>query len=230
MSSRWLYLTAAFLLVGVAPPSSAAPVIDWDPAFFYEPDAIPTHSIAGREMKIVGVISAFGTPLDDLNANIQTLDYTFYISGLISEGTSPPIGPPGTQFYITTYTGGTIEIYEGTPKDAVFTPNPPNADVPSKFTDGTLLLSGTVSGFYTQTNDFTPFDTGNAECWITWTGGSRLADMAVENCPDLFTGGITWYPSVMIDGYLFRHDGKIDHECPTPARSSTWGRIKKLYR
>jgi hypothetical protein len=34
----------------------------------------------------------------------------------------------------------------------------------------------------------------------------------------------------MIEGYLFRHDGKIDLDCPTPAKSSTWGRLKALYR
>ena len=33
-----------------------------------------------------------------------------------------------------------------------------------------------------------------------------------EPCPGLFTGGLTWRPTggVLIPGYLFRHDGKID--------------------
>jgi len=226
MSARRLLLTASLLLVGVVPPSSAAPVIDWDPAYFYEPGARFDHSDQDSEMKIVGVISAFGPPLEFLNANDPVKEYTFYVYGLISEGTVS-FGSPGSQFYITTYKNfGTIEIYEGPSHNSAFSPFPPNV---ANFTDGELLLKGTVSGFYTQTSDFSHFDTGNAEGHITWTGGSLLAYVAGD-CPDLFTGGITWNPSLVITGYLFLHDGKIDHECPTPARSSTWGRMKKLYR
>jgi hypothetical protein len=230
MRARWTLLTAALLAGALASPSSGAPIIDWDPAYFYEPGATPYSSTAGSEMKIVGIISAFGPPLDFLDANDLTKDYTFFISGLVSNGTVT-IGPPATQFYTTTYAGGTITVYEGTPRDAVFDPNPPNATVPSTFVDGTPLLIGTVSGFYTQTNNFSAFMTGNAEADITWTGGSLIGEVGGENpCPALFTGGITWLPSVSIAGYLFRHDGKIDHECPTSTRSSTWGRMKKLYR
>ena len=231
MRARWILLAAALLVGTVATPASSGPIMDWDPAFFYEPGATPSNSIALSEMKIVGIISAFGPPLAFLDATDLSKDYTFYISGLISNGTAT-IGPPATEFYVTTYTGGTISIYEGTPRDAVFDPNPTNPNVPSTFVDGTLLLSGTVSGFFTQTNNFTTFMTGNAEGNITWTGGSLIGYVGGEAnpCPALFTGGMTWLPSVMIPGYLFRHDGKIDHECPTPTRSSTWGRMKSLYR
>lgn len=231
MRTRWTLLTAALLAFVVASPSSGGPIADWDPAYFWEPGATPSNSIPGSEMKIVGIISAFGPPLQFLDANDPTKDYTFYVSGLISNGTVT-VGPVGTQFYTTTYNGGTIEIYEGTPRDAVFDPNPPNANVPSTFINGTLLLSGTMSGFYTQTNDFTAFKTGNAEGQITWTGGSLISHVggAQNPCPALFTGGLTWLPSVLIQGYLFRHDGKIDHECPTGSGTDSWGRVKTLYR
>jgi hypothetical protein len=74
--------------------------------------------------------------------------------------------------------------------------------------------------------------TGNSEGQITWTGGSLFSYILNNGvpCPALFTGGMTWLPSVNIAGYLFRHDGKIDHECPTPTKTSTWGRMKSLYR
>jgi len=231
MKASWKFLTAALLVGVLATPASALPLIDWDPAYFYEPGATFNNSIANSEMKIVGIISAFGPPLQFLDANDLTKDYTFYIYGLISNGTAT-IGPPATEFYITTYTGGTIEIYEGTPRDAVFDPNPPNANVPSTFTNGTLILSGTISNFFTQTNNFTANMTGNSEGEITWTGGSLIGYVGGESnpCPGLFTGGLTWLPSINIPGYLFRHDGKIDHECPTPTRTSTWGRMKALYR
>lgn len=231
MRATWVLVIAVLCAGVLALPAAGGPIVDWDPAYFYEPNATPSSSTSGSELRIVGIVSAFGPPLEFLDANDPSKDYTFLISGLISNGTTT-VGSPGTQFYVTTYTGGTVELYEGTPRDAVFDPNPPNDNVPSTFTDGTLLLRGTISGFFTQTNDFTTFDTGNSEGHITWTGGSLIDYVGGEAdpCPALFTGGMTWYPPVMIEGYLFRHDGKIDHECPTESRTSTWGRMKTLYR
>jgi hypothetical protein len=231
MRARGLLLTAA-LLVCTTVPALGAPIIDWDPAFYYEPGATFSNSNIGSELKIVGTVSLFGPPLDFLNANMPGTEYTFYISGLISQGTVT-FGAPGTQFYITTYNGGTIQIYEDATPDAVFDPFPPNATVPSTFTDGTVILSGTMDDFYTQTNDFTPNKTGNSEGHITWTGGTLIGHVGGANpCPALFTGGLTWNPNpnILIPGYLFRHDGKVDHECPVPTQPGTWGRIKKLYR
>jgi len=230
MRARWMLLTAVLLTGTVVSTAFSGPIIDWDPAYYWEPGATPTNSIATTEMKIVGTISAFGPPLAFLNANMPATEYTFYVSGLISGGTTS-VGPPATTFYVTNYAGGTIEIYEDATPDAVFDPNPPNANVPSTFTDGTLILSGTMSNFNTQTNNFTAHDTGNSEGNITWTGGSLIAYVGGDNpCPALFTGGLTWFPTLVPAGYLFRHDGKIDHECPTPTQPSTWGRIKSLYR
>jgi hypothetical protein len=231
MNAGWKLLTAAMLAGMLATPASSAPLIDWDPAFFYEPGATFDNSIPLSEMKIVGVVSVFGGALTYLNASMPGTEYTFFLEDLISDGTAT-IGPIATQFYITTYTGGTIKIYQDSSPDYAFTPNPENGDVPSTFTDGTVILSGTINGFFTQTNNFSSTQTGNAEGHITWTGGTLLGLMGDTACLDLFTGGLTWsqLPNVGIAGYLFRHDGKIDDECPTPTRPSTWGRMKALYR
>jgi hypothetical protein len=206
--------------------------LEMDPAYFYEAGATPTNSIPGSALFIVGTISTFGSPLDFLDASDPSKDYTFYVHGMLSNGTTPTPAPPLGNFYTTTYTDGVIEVYEGTPRDAVFDPNPPNANVPSTFTNGTLILSGTISGLYWQSNDFTNFNSGNAEGHILWSGGLYFPLMSKggTECPSLFTGGTTWLPSLNIAGYLFRHDCKIDLECPTPAKESTWGRVKKLYR
>lgn len=231
MRTSGTILIAVLLLGALATSAPASPIIDWDPAYFWEAGATFDNAPLGSEMKIVGTISGFGAPLSFLNANMPATEYTFYASGLMSLGTAT-IGSPGSQFYVTTYSAGTIEIYEDATPDAVFDPNPPNANVPSTFTDGTLILSGTLANFSTQTNDFTAHNTGNAQGNITWTGGSLIAYVGGEAnpCPAIFTGGLTWYPGTLIPGYLFRHDGKIDHECPTPTRPGTWGRIKSLYR
>jgi hypothetical protein len=34
----------------------------------------------------------------------------------------------------------------------------------------------------------------------------------------------------MIPGYVYRHDGKIDFNCPTPTFNNTWGKLKSNYR
>jgi hypothetical protein len=218
---------AAMVLMAAMPAHAAGPMIDWDPAFFFDPASTPTSSPPGSELKIVGTISHFDDVLADLNANLPGFEYTFYAAGLISTGTVA-VGPPATTFYTTTYVGGTIDIYEDTTPDATFDPNPPNDSVPSTFQNGTLILSGSFTSFVTQTNNFTAFDTGNAEGTIQWTGGTLVE--RVQECPGLFNGGLTWLPSLLIPGYLFRHDGKVDRNCPTPEQGSTWGTIKKLYR
>ena len=117
------------VLAFAAPAFATQPLIDWDPAFYYQPGATPFNAPAGGELKIVGIISAFGPPLDFLDASDPTREYTFYCHSLISNGTTAVVGPPGT-IYNTTYTGGVIEIYEDLTPDASFDPNPPNAGVP----------------------------------------------------------------------------------------------------
>jgi hypothetical protein len=182
---------------------------------------------------MVGTISQFGPPLDYLNAGNPAVEYTFYVHALISNGTVPT-GPPATEFYTTTFTGGLIEVYFDSSPDASFDPNPPNAGVPADFIDGgPPLLTGIFTSFTVQTDNFTAFNIGTIEGDIVWTGGSELPSLnngSGGTCPGLLTGGLTYYPPVSIPGYLYRHDGKIDQQCPTPTRKSTWGSIKSLYR
>ncbi len=231
---RFIATLAVAALFGTARLAAAAtgPAIDWDPAYTWEPLATPTNSVAGQEFKLVGTVSGFDFPFGDLNPSDPTREYTFVIYGLISQGTTAQ-GPPAFTIYTTNYTGGTFELYEDTSPDAVFAPNPPNAQVPSTFMDGTLLLSGQFTSFQSVSNNFTAFNVGNIEGSINWTGGSlwsRLTGPGGSACPGLFTGGSTWYPGVMIPGYVYRHDGKIDLQCPVSAGGTTWGRLKTLYR
>jgi len=225
-------MLSALILGAMAAPAFAGPVIDWDPAFVYGPGASTTVATPGAELRGVGIVSSFDGPLGDLDANGPTTEYTFIFRGLIAQPTVLT-GPPAFTFYTTNYTGGIIELWAGSPRNSSFAPFPENAIVPSTFQDGTLLLSGVFTSFYTQTNNFTAFQTGNMEGNVSWTGGSRLSSMNGGNgqpCPGLFTGGLTWRTDVLIPGYVFRHDGKIDINCPTPAAPSTWGKLKAQYR
>jgi hypothetical protein len=226
-------LCAAGLVLAASNASATTPMIDWDTAQYIEAGATPTNSIPGAELHIVGLVSGFGPPLDFLNANIPAREYTLYAHSLISMGTTS-LGPPSTTFYTTPYAGGVIEIYEDLTPDASFDANPPNAGVPADFTDGVLILSGVFMSLYTETNNFTMFNIGHSEGNILWTGGLYLPLMrpkgSDEPCPGLYTGVLTWRPDVLEPGYLFRHDGKIDFNCPVPARPTTWGAVKSLYR
>jgi len=225
-------MAVALLLCAASGPALAGPTFDWDPAFMWEEGATPTNAPAGTELNIVGLITSFDVPFQDLNANDPTTEYTFYCNGLISDGTTS-FGPPSTTFYRTTYTGGAIAIYAGSPRNSAFDPNPPNATVPANYIDGTAILIGVFTGFYTETNNFTLFQTGTGEGTITWTGGTmfdRVLMVGGQPCPGLFTGALTWNPSLLIPGYLFKHAGKGDHNCPTGTQPSTWGRLKTLYR
>jgi hypothetical protein len=234
---RWLTTLCAVLALAAVPrPAHAVgPVIDWDPAYFWMPGATFNNMPAGGIMQAVGTVSAFGPPLDFLNATIPATEYTFYINGLSSLGTSA-FGPAATTIYTTFFTGGTIDVYADPTPDAVFAPGPPNALVPSTFIDvPPPILSGHFTSLVVTTNNFTAFKTGNIEGDIEWTGGTLLNFFLNGSggvCPGLFTGGATWNtaPGVGIPGYLFRHDGKIDLQCPVPTQKSSWGRVKQLYR
>jgi hypothetical protein len=220
------FLPVVLLIATSLPAFAGGPPIDWDPAYGWQVGATPTNMPPGGEFKMVGIVSAFDVPFGDLNALDPTREYTFYLSGLISNGTVA-IGPPATTFYETHFTGGTFELYEDLSPESAFAPFPPDV---STFIDGTPLLTGAFTSFVVQSNNFTAFQTGNIEGALNWTGGSLLPRAQAGGCTGLLTGGMTWRSTVVIPGYLFRHDGKMDLQCPTSAHESSWGRIKSLYR
>jgi hypothetical protein len=234
---RWLTTICAVLTLAALPrPAHAAgPILDWDPAYFWMPGATFNNMPAGGIMQAVGTVDVFGPPLDFLNATMPATEYTFYINLLNSLGTTS-LGPPATTIYTTFFSGGTIDVYADPTPDAVFAPNPPNGQVPGTFTDvAPPILSGVFTSLVVTTNNYTVFKVGSIEGNINWTGGtllSYLTNGAGGYCPGLLTGGATWNTAVGvgIPGYLFRHDGKIDLQCPTPTAKSSWGRVKQLYR
>jgi len=211
-------------------------LIDWDQAFAYETNYTPAtfNSAAGSQLSVVGRLVALCGPIGSYDGNDPVNEYTIYLTGLVSAGTTTPTATRWT----TSYSGGQFFVYEGNPKNApldnAMPPSPPNADVPSKYIDGTLLLSGTLSNFRTQI----VLSGGN---YITSMGGNFLITGGSESPGFAGTGsGLitgTWCPNgsgsgglcALPAGYSAVSNGKFDVP-PTPAINSTWGAIKSLYR
>lgn len=221
---------AALAATSVRPALAGQPPIDWDPAYCWQVGGAFNNLPAGGEFQMVGIIDTFGDPFLDLND--PSKEFTLYVHGLTSNGTTTD--QLGTeQFYTTTYTGGTIEIYEDTNHNASFTPAPPAGADLAHFTDGTLILSGSFTTFTVESNNLTQFKSGNIEGDLVWTGGTLLTRTYGAlgfHCPGLLVGGSTWDSNLVIPGYIFRHFGKLDIQCAVPTHNSTWGRLKQLYR
>ncbi|OGF15754.1 MAG: hypothetical protein A2W00_02000 [Candidatus Eisenbacteria bacterium RBG_16_71_46] len=218
-------------------PCDTGVLIDWDAdGFAYETAYTPAtfNSALGSQLTCVGHVSLFCTPFDDLEANIliNAKEYTFIFKNLVSAGTVVS-GGGGFNQYDTDYTGGVFEIWEDTYGDAPrastpMPPNPPNASVPSKFINGTKILEGTISDFHTEITSFMGSANGSFRANWLFTGGTLYNRVAALG-PNLMQGVWVVTPSSLPTGYSAHPDGKFDAPS-TPARSSTWGTIKSLYR
>jgi hypothetical protein len=241
-----LALLAATALTGSASAQCSTALIDFDAALAYESNYnVATYiSTAGSQLNAAGVVAVFGGALADLDANDPTKEYTFVWTGLTSAGT---VGPTpiagGATRWQTNYTGGTFQIYEGSPRNAPtntadFAPNPPNAMVPANFTDGTLILEGTIPTLVTTVTRFSNgvFSGSFRVDPYTFTGpvgGTYYNRVIGASC---LLGGL-WCVSGAANGqctnptgYSAHPNGKWDGPPPVEVESSTWGAIKQLYR
>jgi hypothetical protein len=227
-------------LGALAPRVSAqcgtGPMIDWDAnSFAYETNYNPATLISapGSNLTVVGIVNLFCSPLSFLNANDPAKEYTFVFSGLTSAGTTTLNPFPGLTVWQTSYGNGTFAIYEGSPRNApvagAMPLNPPNATVPGNFQDGTLILSGTLTNFYTEiTQQGTAAPVGSFTSDYTFTGGT-LGGLLIGTGTGFMQG--LWCVSgcQIQQGYSAHVNGKFDTP-PTPATTSTWGSVKTLYR
>jgi hypothetical protein len=130
---------------------------------------------------------------------------------------------------IVNYEDGGLELFEDPAKNSVWQVDPPNALVPARFTDGTLILKGVF------TSCSLIFDTlsgvGTVEGSVTWTAGTRLGEL-VEVEDWYFFGGVTTQQIAGIpQGYDMAWDPQlIQPSVPVATQSTTWGSIKSLYR
>jgi len=239
-----LALTAALFVVAVPVSvfAQTGTVIDWGPdSYAWESNYNGTTHLSGpgSVLSAVGVINSFAGPLSAIDPNGPTTEYTYRISGFTTAlGTTVTAGPT-LSVYKTVYTGGTFDVWQGSPRDAAFGTNPPNGTVPATFANGSLFLRGTVPTLtvtVTRANATGAYVNGNADSGDPpnglWTFGSALPLVSAGGnpCPFRLTGGWDMRPQDVLTGYVAQFDGKIDLNCPTATTPSTWGKIKSSYR
>ena len=222
-------LLAAVVLSGTA-IAATNPVIDWTGPMSaaFEPNFVAPHnSTAGNELKIVGIITLnFQAPLTSLNPAVGNGggEYTFVFDQLISQGTVD-LGPVRR----TNYTGGRWRVFQDATTPAVFGTAPPNLTSPSTFENGTVILSGTFSNFYTQSNELN--NGGNYNADIVVSGGTAYPLLQSDNalCGGYLIGVWNRTPGSFPAGYIRSADGKMDFiNCPVAVEPTTWSRIKGL--
>ncbi len=233
MRISYRMLLTALLVAAVAGPASAAvtnPVIDFSAESFAMEGNRPVDeqfSQVGDELVILGTVAQFQEPFEDLDANAVGVEYTYVFDGLISMGTTQ--GGSGSFLnYTTNYNGGSFRIYEDT------TPDMDWAD-PATFQDGTMILSGTFSGFHIVTYSFICSGSENAD--LQFTGGTlfdRVSSGGVGttgiNTPLFNLCADTVPDNLEALGYFARSDTKLDIVPPTPVKPTSWSLIKQLYK
>lgn len=211
-------------LTGAATRTQAEPLIDWAVQYHAEDGWVNGVSTAGFTMSAFGVVNDFGGPLAGLP--FAGHEYTVVFFGLTSAGTTINCGGPLCTYH-TPYTGGTFVLY-----DDAGPATPADPCVPSTHTNGTILLSGTFSGFFMNASNFSTV--GNFEGDLTFTAGT-LIGLVSNPGTALVTGGsdrrASLLPSCAANEKINQIlDGKVDLNPPVPVEASTWSGVKALYR
>ena len=194
--------------------------------FDYEdPNNAPGFGNIGDGYNSLGDITQVNTAL--LTADFTNNQYTYQFKDLsaIASEAAPP-------YLFLFYSNGRFRIWEdpistGTNRD--YGVNPPNATAPSTFTDGTLILGGVVSNFI-LTLDLSN-NNGSFNGDITFDEGSQQGSIPAASLngwtfAGLTSGGGSGTP----EGYAHQVDGEIRVPGPVPARSTSWGKVKDLFR
>jgi hypothetical protein len=214
----------------VAPPAMAQTdvlLVDFS-GFDYEfPDAVP-----GEFGGIDDYYNMFGF-IQQVNPTYLTIDpstneYTIEFWHLWSAGYFD-FG----NFRFISYTTGVVGLYEdplvgGTP--GTFGTNPPNATAPSSFLDGTLILGGDVENFGITLN--LSDGTGNFTGDVHFNAGTQLGSIPPEAGVRVYTfAGLTSGPLAQVpEGYIHQVTGEIKIEEVVQVNTTSWGRMKALYR
>ena len=216
---------ATFALMAVAPVAGAQSLLFDYLGFDYElpnPDPVQFGE-PGSGYVGLGTVPFLFAPL---TSNTVTHEYTYVMQGM-TPGSVTPIG----SYRIINYTSGTITLYEdaklgGTTAD--YGANPPNGVSPGTFTDGTVILVGSLTGFQFVVDTIN--GTGSFEAVFNVTGGSQFANFAPAQLVGWTFSGSSGNALNIPAGYAHQIDGQTFVNAPTATRRTSWGRLKADYR
>ena len=225
-SKAVLFLFAAALACVAAPAARAQTLLFDYVGFDYEyPIVVPgTFGGVGNGYVGLGEVPVLEAPLVSDQGNFQ---YTYVLSGTASAARLV-----SGSFVVITYSSPcSLTIYEdsrntGTPFD--YGINPPNGTAPSSFTDGTPILVGEITDFRYIFNTST--GSGSYDAEFKAIGGSQLGNIPIGQRKGWTFAGVTTNTSTIPEGYAHQVDGQTFLDKPTPARTASWGEIKRRYR
>lgn len=205
-----LVFLAALLILPTA-AMSLEQILPFGYSYFALPEQV------GTAMTVVGFLEppvGFDYPF---TVDFATYEYTYYFEATVQSITP---GPITTEIL---YAVTTFEIYE----DAAM--NGDYGVAPTSFRDGTLILSGTMSGLVRLDYNFgfpEPTSLGS----IDWTAGSKLGELAPYLSGWTFHAGVSTNAMTGIPaGYQQNWSCKIVPPESVPVEDSSWGKVKSLY-
>lgn len=236
---------SALLALGTFVPQASAQcvtgtgvdiLLKWDAnGFSFETGAPYTNYVspAGNVLTNVLGVTLFCAPLSGLDPNDPAKEYTMVWSNLVSSGTvTTPFGASGSK-YSTVYTGGAFALYEGPVNARAWTSStiPAPAIALPAYLDGSVILSGVIDSLTTTvTRSSLGTVNGSFRGKYRVTGGTYANQFCAGNSPHALMDGL-WFPVNPPAGYTGHSNGKFDApDCTTPAQSTTWGRVKTMYR
>lgn len=243
MKRRVLMLLAAALLAIAAPARADVFLLGFTGFDYESPDADmvepdvdgSVYLTVGEGYNAVGQVTSFG-PLLAGYVDASEYEYTFYVTDLYVASHN---WDPFFQFLEVTFQNngrgryyqdgkpGCMACTPGTP--AVYGTNPPNATVPSTFTDGLLALGGDIDEFALF------YDYANAQGGfsgkMTQDEGAFLPYLPPAQRGGWTLGALAGRPNLTVPtGY----DNQVSGSCyvpdPVSVSHKTWGAIKALYR
>lgn len=181
------------------------------------PWALPGY---GQSLEVVGRIEADGSrpPFPMVPAERE---YTWTLTGPVVYQIEEPA--PGIRYLSLTF--GVLEIREDSATNSQYSPNPPNAAVPSTFHDGGILLLGTVTGL--RVREIFGLTTASGD--LHFEGGSVLDSLEGDH-EWAFDAAVSPFGSGIPAGYGAAWNLDLTPRVPVSIGTSSWGGIKALYR
>lgn len=192
-------------LVALSTAASAAQLFDFDA------QAVMPASVGGAAT-VYGKIVNGASVTTPLPLDFANFGYTIVVTGLVQD----------TNGATSLFSNGTVTIYQDAATAADWT-------APATFTDGAVVLSGTMAAFQRTMLTST---LGSGAGAVDWTGGSLLDQLApADRTGWPFLTSVSRASSQVQPGYGERWDGKVEpQEEVVSIEERSWSELKASFR